>query len=550
MILNVPILQYLEIQNIPSVTVSESPKYTIGYDDTKYQKEITYNGWFFDLYLLNIITGQETLIDDRLEEQAHISPNGDYVVYFKDNFWYIYFSESGNKRQLTDQLPSINFYNEEWDIPADPPSYGFGGFYKGKRSGFLIYDKYDIWQIEIKNESINAFNLTDALGREYDITFRPVKLDRKQKYYEDNDTILISAFHNKKKWKGIYEMQISLIGPLQMVQEDGYTFDLLRQSEDKKKILFSKENFAVFPDLWVAPKTIDTMTQVSHLGKQTEDFLWGYTEVISWQSEKGDSLQGYLIKPDNYDPDKKYPLIVFFYEQMSDRAFTFWQPRIFHLISYPNYFPDDYMFLLPDIKYYEGNPGFDALDAINSGCQYLIDEGVVDADKIGLQGHSWSAYQAAFMITKTDMYAAAVIGAPVGNMTSAYSGIRTGSGLARQFQYEKYQSRIGGNLWDSLDNYLNNSPVFTAQDANTPMLIYHGTVDEAVPFSQGVELFLAFRRLGKETILLEYTGEPHHPRKYENKLDYAIRMKEFYDHFLLGKPAPEWIIKGSLYKGK
>lgn len=534
---------------LPDVNTSEHDKYTLGYDDTKYQKEITYKGWFTDLYLVNMITGQEQLIETRLEEPAHLSPYGDYIIYFKDELWYIYFIKQDTTKLLTEDI-NANFYDEENDIPADPRSYGFDGFIKGGRKGFLLNDRYDIWQFHIIEDKINAINLTDAIGRERDITFRVKHLDKDKKFHHEGDTLMVHAFHNKEKWRAIYEIEISLIGPLKRIKEDKKYFNLLAMSEDGNRYLYTRQSFSEFPDLWVAEKAFDSTYRVSNLNKQKEGYLWGYSEVVSWESPRGDSLQGYLIKPDNYDPDKKYPVIVFFYEQMSDRAFTFWQPRIFHLISYQIYFPDDYVFFLPDIKYEEGNPGFDALAAINSGCQYLIDEGIAHPDKIGLQGHSWSGYQAAFMITQTDMYAAAVVGAPVGNMTSAYSGIRIGSGLARQFQYEKYQSRIGGNLWDSLDNYINNSPIFHAPKANTPMLIYHGDVDEAVPFSQGVELFLAFRRLNKEAILLEYDNEPHHPRKYENKLDYAIKMKEFYDHFLLGKPAPKWIKEGYLYKGK
>jgi dipeptidyl aminopeptidase/acylaminoacyl peptidase len=148
------------------------------------------------------------------------------------------------------------------------------------------------------------------------------------------------------------------------------------------------------------------------------------------------------------------------------------------------------------------------------------------------------------------MFKAAVAGAPVGNMTSAYSGIRLGTGLARQFQYEKEQSRIGGNLWDSLNNYINNSPIFKANGITTPLMIMFGDEDEAVPWEQGIEIYLALRRLGKNCIFLQYLKEPHHPRKLQNQLDYAIKMKEFFDHHLKGKKAAAWITDGVEFKGK
>jgi dipeptidyl aminopeptidase/acylaminoacyl peptidase len=135
-------------------------------------------------------------------------------------------------------------------------------------------------------------------------------------------------------------------------------------------------------------------------------------------------------------------------------------------------------------------------------------------------------------------------------MTSAYSGIRLGSGLARQFQYEMGQSRLSGSLWEARDDYIDNSPVFFADKIHTPMLILHGDVDDAVPWEQSIELYLAMRRNGKEAVFLEYRNEPHHPQSYANKLDWAMKMKEWLDHYLKGEPAPEWITKGVPYAGK
>jgi dipeptidyl aminopeptidase/acylaminoacyl peptidase len=174
---------------------------------------------------------------------------------------------------------------------------------------------------------------------------------------------------------------------------------------------------------------------------------------------------------------------------------------------------------------------------------------LADPDAIGLHGHSWSGYLTAYVITQTDIFAAAVAGAPVSNMTSAYSGIRWGTGLARQFQYEQAQSRLGVSLWENRAPYIENSPVFYADRITTPLLIQFGDEDEAVPWEQGIELYLALRRLEKEAVFLQYHNEPHHLQKFANRLDYAIKMKEYFDHYLKGTPAPEWITAGVPYTG-
>ncbi len=182
--------------------------------------------------------------------------------------------------------------------------------------------------------------------------------------------------------------------------------------------------------------------------------------------------------------------------------------------------------------------------------QKLIDMGIADPKALALHGHSWGGYETAFIITQTDMFACAIAGAAVGNMTSAYSGIRWESGVARQMQYEKQQSRIGASLWESPGLFWANSPVFMADRIRTPLLLMHGDEDGAVPWYQSIEIYLALRRLGKDCVFLQYRGEPHHPQKYANKLDYSIKMMEFLDHHLRGLPAPEWMTRGVAYDGR
>ncbi|MDX1676769.1 alpha/beta hydrolase family protein, partial [Arsukibacterium sp.] len=208
----------------------------------------------------------------------------------------------------------------------------------------------------------------------------------------------------------------------------------------------------------------------------------------------------------------------------------------------------DYLVFLPDIHFRPAAPGPSATESLVPGLQKLIDMGVADAKAIGLHGHSWSGYQTAFVVTETDMFAAAVAGAPVANMTSAYNGIRWQSGLARQFQYETGQSRLGVSMFDDLKPYIDNSPLFFADKINTPMLIQFGDDDGAVPWEQGIEYYLALRRLNKEVVMLHYENEPHHLQRFANKLDYSIKMREFFDHYLKGAPAPKWWAEGMPYQ--
>jgi dipeptidyl aminopeptidase/acylaminoacyl peptidase len=214
------------------------------------------------------------------------------------------------------------------------------------------------------------------------------------------------------------------------------------------------------------------------------------------------------------------------------------------------YASDGYVVFLPDVRFEVGRPGISSMKSVVPGLKKLVEMGLADPSALGLHGHSWSGYTTAYIVTQTNIFAAAVAGAPVSNMTSAYGGIRWGTGLARQFQYEAGQSRLSGSLWEARPDYIENSPLFYADRVETPLVLMHGDEDEAVPWYQSIEFYLALRRTGKHAVFLQYRGEPHHPQKYPNKLDYSIKMKEFFDHHLKGAPAPDWWSKGVPYSGR
>jgi dipeptidyl aminopeptidase/acylaminoacyl peptidase len=277
---------------------------------------------------------------------------------------------------------------------------------------------------------------------------------------------------------------------------------------------------------------------------QRQKYTWGKAELVSFRNVDGIPLQAVLRKPENFDPSKKYPMLVYIYEKLSDGLHTFSNPAPGTSINIPYYVSNGYLVLTPDIVYTVGNPGQSALKCVLPAIQEVVDQGFVDEKAIGIQGHSWGGYQIAYMLTQTNRFKAAEAGAPVGNMTSAYSGIRWGSGMPRQFQYEQTQSRIGPPLYEAPHKYLENSPIFHIQRVKTPLLILHNDQDDAVPWYQGIELFLALRRNNKEAYLLNYNGEFHGLRRRQNQRDFTVRMQQFFDHHLKGAPKPEWMEKG------
>ena len=306
--------------------------------------------------------------------------------------------------------------------------------------------------------------------------------------------------------------------------------------------LVTASRFDEFPDVHVTDTSFARLAKQTDGGAQLAAFTWGRAELVGFRSADGVPLKAALLKPANFDPKKKYPLIVYIYERFSQTVHNFSNPAPSGgNLNVPFYVSNGYVVLMPDIVYRTGEPGKSALRCVLPAIDAVAAQGFIDENAIGIQGHSWGGYQIAYMITQTERFRAAEAGAPVGNMTSAYSGIRWGSGLPRQFQYEQTQSRIGKKLTDAPRTYLANSPIFHVERVKTPLLILHNDNDDAVPWYQGIELFLALRRHGKPAWLFNYNGEFHGLRRRANQEDWTRRMQQFFDHHLKGAAAPEWL---------
>ena len=535
-------------KTVPDVTISQHKRFMLASSDLPYRKMATWAGFYQDYYLVDINTGSKVpfLTQQPSDAEPTLSGNGKYVAYYQQGNVYLYDIAQDRRTNLTKSL-KVSFADEDHDYPSSAPGYGFGPWLKND-AGFLVYDKYDVWQFN--TESKAGFALTAGKGRTQKIQYRLEGLvDNPDEPTElaYNATVLLHGYSDKTKADGFYQATLGEAGVKTLMQGE-YKLTVLGRSKDADTIVFSKERFDLFPDLYTASYSApQNAVKQTDLDKQRQAFNWSQSELVHWTNGDGKPLDGVLIKPTNYQAGKRYPVLVYYYRFMTDRLHAFPQMNINHRPNFAWYINNGYAVFLPDIRFEIGYPGASSVQALTSGVQKLIEIGIADPDAIGLQGHSWSGYQTAFAITQTKMFKAAVAGAPVSNMTSAYSGIRHGTGIARQFQYETGQSRIGASLFAAPQKYIENSPVFYADRIQTPLMIMFGDKDDAVPWEQGVEMYLAMRRAGKEVVFLQYEDEPHHLKKYPNKLDYSIRMMQYFDHYLKGKPAPEWLSKGEAY---
>lgn len=552
-------LATLEMPNV-TVSLEGEGNVAVGIATERYGYFVSHDATYGDVYLVDMGTGEARMAIEMLRNpRPAFSPGGRYLYWWDggEEDWMAMDVRDQAVRNLTEALP-FPVYNELDDHPQDPPSYGNAGWLEDDRA-FLVYDRFDIWRLDPRGGE-EPRNLTEGQGRENDIRFRYVDPSAERGSFRygsgsrapfsqeetvpGDEDVLLSAFHIYTKADGFYRDRFDgNREPTRLLMGD-YAYGRPSKAPEADVMVLTRSTFQEFPDLWVTDPDFKNMEKVSNANPQQDEYLWGTAELVEWISNDGIPLQGILAKPEGFDPGQKYPMMVYFYERRSNRLHSYRSPGPGTSVNQSFYVSRGYLFFVPDIPYEIGHPGESAIDAVIPGVLKVVDEGYVDEDRIGAQGHSWGGYQLAYMITRTNLFAAVEAGAPVSNMTSAYGGIRWQTGMSRQFQYERTQSRLGGSLWEETLRYINNSPLFEADKIQTPLLMIHNDDDGAVPWYQGIEMYMAMRRLQKPVWLFNYNGEPHGLRRRPNQKDWTIRMQQFFDHYLMDAPAPVWMTEG------
>ena len=545
-------------EKFPDVQITKEGDGNIFYAASDFGKRVARQWQGFtlnDVYAINVSTGEKKLVIKDLKGNIYPSYTGKYLLLYnsRQKAYSIYNSESN---QLYKVAADIKFplYDEENDVPDDPNPYGIVKWMQDDKY-VLIYDRYDVWKVDLENKE-KSIVLTN--GRKFKTEYRYVNVDKDEKFIKSNQQLVFRAFDENNKQASILILGVSDSKFFSVYNKKIIEHDIsqIMKSKDSSHIIFTSENFRSSPDLY-AQKLIDnskalmpqigssTEIQLSHLNPQQSQYLWGSAELFKWKAYTGKETEGILYRPENFDAKKKYPMIVYFYERNNNTLYNYQPPSPTpSRLNIPFFVSRGYVVFVPDIWYTTGHPGKSAYDYVVSGTRALIKLGFIDSTKIGLQGQSWGGYQTAYLITQTNLFTAAWAGAPVVNMFSAYGGIRWESGLNRQMQYEKSQSRIGATIWERPDLYIENSPLFHLQKVKTPLVIMSNDADGAVPWYQGIEFFTAMRRLNKPIWLLQYNGEAHNLVERRNRKDIQIREQQFFDWLLKGEKPPVWITDG------
>lgn len=536
-------------------------EFALAYNRRNY--EYAYN-WEYpnrvDAYRVNVVTGETVLLGKALIHQVELSPKGDFYTYFNEKAGAQFLVDIRSRKEECITCAVKDEWLEDLNgMPMSASPLGIIGWEKPKNgdpeSALYVQSNYDIYRYNFTSKKLEQMTPGVQAGGKKIRRYRTGEWSSDSLYFEWENNYVTGFLESDKSMTFYRPYWDKGILNFEQKHQSAHDISGLKKAKNADQFLFQLSSLQDYPDAYLNTwNKAATEKRISFANRQQSDYNWATVELTSWKSYSGLELQGLVYKPENFDPNKKYPLMVYFYELYSDEIHNHYAPKPTASIIHPTeYASAGYIVLIPDIRYQPGKPAKGAYDCIMSATDHVLKKyACIDSTRMGLQGQSWGGYQTAQLITMTKRYKAAMAGAPVGNMFSAYGGIRWGSGLNRQFQYERSQSRIGKTIWDAPELYVENSPLFHLPKVQTPLLIMANDADGAVPWYQGIELFTGLKRLNKPVWLLNYNGDDHNLTKAANKMDLSIRMRQFFDHYLLDKPAPVWLIDGlpAVDKGK
>ncbi|MFN8574302.1 MAG: prolyl oligopeptidase family serine peptidase [Gemmatimonadaceae bacterium] len=531
----------LATDEMREVTLTPREKFAIGSDRRAYeQRDNIDGGQRRDVYAIDLTSGQSAKILSAQRWPTQPSPDGTKVLYYDDGQYRVYDLTAKTTRSISTGLPT-SFVDTEDDHNVDrPPTAALGWTSDG--SAVLLSDNWDVWKVPA-GPTGTAVNLTGN-GRTERLRYqRRISYNSKEKGVDFSKPVYFSVYGEKTKKEGLVRLNPGK--PMERLLWDDAKY-FVRRARDTETFVYTKETFLDFPDYYVSEHGFATPKRLTDANPQQKDYAWSSgARLIDYVSDKGDSLQGALYLPADYQPGKKYPMVVYIYEKLSQQLHTYATPNETRAFNPSVFTSRGYAVLQPDIVYKINDPGMSAVWCVVPAVKAAIATGIVDPANVGLHGHSWGGYQSAFLATQTGtLFKSVISGAPLTDMISMYNSVYWNTGTADMAIFESSQGRFKGSYLDNMDAYVRNSPAFHVKDVKTSIMLLHNEKDGAVDFNQGITFYNSLREQEKDVILLQYVGENHGLAQPKNQKDYTIRMREYFDHYLQGAPAPDWMKEG------
>ena len=524
-----PRIVRLADDSIDTVVLAETEKLALASDDKPYFREMISGRPYRDYYTVDLTTGDRRKVLTKVAFAPSISPDGRYLVYAQQGQLWSFDVARGTRANLTGKIASV-FVDAEDDHPVpERRPYGIGGWTAGE-STVLLYDRFDVWQVGI--DGSNPVRLTR--GREDSTVFRVRELDPDARTIDPKKPLYLSATGEWNKKSGFARLMLGQ--PAQRLVWLDKSLTRLDKAKNADVFSYVAQSFDESPNLFVASGSLGDAKRVSSTNTFLADYAWGKQVLMSYTNSKGDALQMMLTYPADYQPGRRYPMVVYYYEKLSQGFHQFVVPT--HRATYNTsvFSQNGYFVLRPDILFRSRDPGMSGLDCVTAAVRAALATGMIDPARVGNMGHSWGGYQSAFYaVHGKKMFAATIAGAPLTNLVSMYGYTSYNTGFPETGHFETGQERMEVPLWEDPQAYIRNSTVFAVDSLETPLLLQGGDADGNVNYWQSMELYNFGRRLGKNVVLLLYNEENHGVARPESQMDYHRRQLEWFDHYFEGR---------------
>jgi dienelactone hydrolase len=491
-----------------------------------------------DILVADLATGERTLLKKGVGGQVSASTGGKYVIYAENGQYFTIDLATKAVASVTANAKTSFVDTESDSTSPQRPMFGIGGWTKDDED-VVLYDKFDIWKVSPTGRGGSKF--TD--GAKDQVRHRLFSLGGQPGEPVDLNGAYVALFGTTTKKSGYARL---LNGTKNLIWLDKSVGGLAK-AEKADVFTYSVQGADDSPDLFVGGPDLASAKQITNTNPFLSKYAWTRSELVDYTITRGKqkiSLQGILSYPANYEPGKKYPMVVYLYEKLSDGLHRFTNPTERDYYNGAALTQNGYFYFQPDIVFAPGEPGVSVVECVTAAVNKVVSMGAVDGAKVGVMGHSWGGFDAMFLATHTKIFAAAVSGAGIADLISNYGNGHWSSGIAETDHIETGQQRMVVPLYEDLDRYVRNSAIFGIPTMTTPLLLEAGDSDGTVFWHQSVELYNIARRAKKNVVMLVYNGEDHGLRVKKNQVDYQHRIHEWFGHYLKGEPAPAWITNG------
>jgi dipeptidyl aminopeptidase/acylaminoacyl peptidase len=528
-------------KDLASEQVTPIRRTALGYvaEWSKYAMNRTIGRPAADLSLIDLGTGARTPLRTAINDRfVQAGPAGKYLLFIEgDHYWTINVATRAITN-ITKAVPT-SFIDKESDqtSPQKPP-FGFAAWAKDD-GAVLLNDKYDVWLLA--SDGSKAERLTSGAAEQ--VRHRVVRLDPDEEAIDLAKPIYMSLFGEWTKKSGYARRDPS--GAVTRLVWLDKGVGALAKARNADVYGYIAQDYDDSPDLFAGAADLKDARQVTGTNAFQADYAWGRSELLDYRPPTGRHLQASLHYPAGYEAGKKYPMIVYNYELLSQNVHRYVAPSDREYYNISVFTSHGYLVLQPDIVFTPRKPGPSVIECVTAGVNKVIQLGLVDPKRIGVVGHSMGGYNTSILATRTSgLFAAAVAGAPMTDLVSYYGDHHWSSGIAETDHIETGQERMVVPVYEDLQEYIDNSAVFNAHLMTVPLLLEVGDSDGTVAWHQGIELYNVARRARKNVVMLAYIGEDHGLRQKANQSDYQRRILAWFGHYLKGEPAERWITDG------